>query len=220
MEDYGFVSEIKSKGMIDIHNTLARSHGRECLREGDRIVQVNGREPPKEDELCNVMPYLRLALAGDSSWLSLRVRRGEAPPHASTRKGATAPASRNAPANFYVVSRMSAKDAPQARSGVARWWSDQKSFAFSCLPILTKPAVVRSMKASLTRGRKSSFSEERKADEDASTPSTKVSSKSPSTDALPSPGCSRRPSLHVEARDQAMFPDGGLTLPGVARRVA
>merc|ERR1719379_2902545 len=76
--DVGFVQEVSRSGMVASHNAQQQSNGAPFLREGDRIIQVSGREPSSEDGAAgNVLPYLRLAMSGGASPLHLRVRRGE-----------------------------------------------------------------------------------------------------------------------------------------------
>jgi hypothetical protein len=76
--DVGFVQEVSYNGMVAAHNAKQRSMGAPCLLEGDRVIQVSGREPSSEDGASgNVLPYLRLALSGGASPLQLRVKRGQ-----------------------------------------------------------------------------------------------------------------------------------------------
>lgn len=93
----GFVTRVRSEGkwtrsegQFAIRNApqcacfcsntpyLQCAHRIHCVRTGDRIVRVSGREVPREDGATgDVMPYLRLALAAGVSPLRLRIRRGD-----------------------------------------------------------------------------------------------------------------------------------------------
>jgi hypothetical protein len=223
MEEVGFVTEIKSKGALGMHNAIQGPEGAQCLRAGDRIVQVSGREPPQEDGMLgNVMPYLRLALASGVSPLTLRVRRGEMVPPSKPVKKPPAVHTYQVPPEYRALPleyRAHAKAAKKAWSGgSSRSWFDQK-FSFSCLPSIFAPtSAVRSLKANLKLGRHKPLPCKVDAQDPStpSTPSTKVSAKSPSSDSLPSPSSQ----LAVDTCDQDLLQGGCLTLPGVVRRVA
>jgi hypothetical protein len=214
LEEYGFVSEIRRNGLIDTHNALQGPHGSETLRTGDRIVQVSGREPPAEDGMpANVLPYLRLAVAGGASPLALRVRRGDKNPSIPARVAAAQQPCEPRAEHRAVLREKAPKSS----------WFGQKSFGFSCLPsIFTPPTAVRSKflrkigRGSAVAHPHSQMVNAKVADSndvDPSTPSTKVSTKSPSTDSLPD-------ASFVEARDQHTLVDNFLMLPGVVRRSA
>ena len=177
----GFLTQIKSEGIIDKHN--AKRGPRECLRVWDRLVQVNGRDPAAEDgAVANVLPYLRLALAAGKGPepLALRWRRGEAVPPsfaAPVAGGSRQPSSQQPKGRprFPAGRRVSTVcgpepgDAPPARSGFAQSgrgipparsglaqspWSGWELFAFSRLrDILTPPAAALSLKNSLKPNR-------------------------------------------------------------------
>jgi hypothetical protein len=76
-EDLGLVVE-KCTGTITAirdGSAVARCGG-PGLQIGDRVVKVNGREPGEDD---NIMPWLRLAVAGGVSPLELELVRGSVP---------------------------------------------------------------------------------------------------------------------------------------------
>merc|ERR1719321_107905 len=68
LTEMGFVRAVAHEGMVAAHNAKQRLIGAPCMRGGDRIVQVSGREPPTEDgEEGDVMPYLLLAMTCGAS---------------------------------------------------------------------------------------------------------------------------------------------------------
>jgi hypothetical protein len=76
-DDLGLVVEKSTGTVTAIKGGSASSRCRGAdLHIGDRIVKVNGREPGEDD---NIMPWLRLAVAGGLSPIELGLVRGSVP---------------------------------------------------------------------------------------------------------------------------------------------
>jgi hypothetical protein len=201
--DVGFVQAVSGEGMVAAHNAKQRSLGAPCLREGDRVVQVSGREPSSEDGASgNVLPYLRLAMCGGASPLYLRVRRGEYVP---------TPAD-----NSKRVENVSAKAGMPASQKYA-----------SCFQNVFKPgaALAQKVKAFRNLGRlarkpeRPSINVLAKIDSKHARSDSKVCEE-PSTPSTRGPSSVRSQSSDMDAEDVNFVPVPALTLPGIVRRVA
>jgi hypothetical protein len=189
--DVGFIQEVSQTGMAASHNATQQSIGAPCVREGDRVIQVSGREPSSEDGAAgNVLPYLRLAMCGGASPLMLRVRRGEyvPMPEDTSRR----------------VEQVSASAPPQA--------SARQKYYSSCFQNVYTSAAKRSVQALRNFGRckldRISHKVERaesKVCDEPSTPSTR------------GPSSARSQSSDTDL-DEQMPRVQCLTLPGVVRR--
>jgi len=205
--DIGFVKDVASHGMIAGYNDTQSFIGGQCLRQGDRIVQVSGRSPSCEDGAPgNVLPYLRLAVCGGASPLCLRVRRGE---HVPDLVGN----------NQKIEAEVMAKSAERPAEKAAKMIglptilpkasaTGQKPSAYSCLQSVLTPAALRSVQALKRFGRPAPKAERCKVGikvEEPATPSTRG----------PSSGGS-----HISELDFDEFAAPGLTIPGIVRRCA
>jgi hypothetical protein len=197
--DVGFVQEVSQNGMVASHNAEQRSIGAPCLLEGDRVIEVSGREPSSEDGACgNVLPYLRLAMSGGASPLYLRVRRGQyvpAPEDCSKR-----------------VESVSTKSTPPRASVTQNYYAN-------CFQSVFTPAAKRSVQALRNFGRSAVKLE--RSSQKVDKMDAKVCDE-PSTPSTRGPSSAHSQSSDTDF-DESLAPSQcltSLTLPGVVRRVA
>jgi hypothetical protein len=197
--DVGFVEMVSQDGSVASHNAKQTAIGAPCLLEGDRVIQVSGREPSSEDGACgNVLPYLRLAVSGGASPLHLRVRRGQYVP---------------TPEDCCKrVESVSTKTTPPRASVSQKYYSN-------CFKNVFTPAATRSVQALRSLGR-SAVKLER-----SSHKVNKMDSKvcdEPSTPSTRGPSSTHSQSCDIDF-DESLAPSqcvASLTLPGIVRRVA
>merc|ERR1719281_2068571 len=122
--------------MIAAQNAQLGLDAPQRLRKGDRIVQVNGRQPAHQSGFVgssvdaikvpgNVMPYMRLALAGDNNLLTLRLQRGpmpapEVPTAASDAPPRAAPPRATPPRGAEGTGNHLSEDGPSSAGDASR----------------------------------------------------------------------------------------------------
>jgi hypothetical protein len=219
--DCDFVTAIGSEGALAMHNAIHAPRSPQCVRTGDRIVQVSGREPAQEDGADpNVIPYLSLAVAGGASPLTLRLRRGDVMRPREPKKEVSAGASCGLPAHLELARQLELELARQQelKSTDASSFAapapvpetlprSRKPFACSFLSILFKPSAMR-LKDNLNLGRKAKQG-------------CKVHSSVDCKDIDPStPSTAESPTGRARSEFSDMSRDECLVLPGVVRRIA
>jgi hypothetical protein len=203
LEQKGFVTDIQSEGVIAQHNELHGPAGPQCLRRGDRIMQVNGREPAQEEEeQGSVLPYLRLAMASGIGTMALRIRRGEVEPPEPRRN--SAPPSLERFVRTMQIPHRGSKDSALPRKKIL------KSVAFSFFPSLFNHSSLCSLASNLKRSRNPAAQCQVS---EASACSSKMSRPSKTADRI----------VDVDddvcANDMSLHEPEALVLPGVVRRV-
>jgi hypothetical protein len=202
--DVGFVQEVSNSGMVASYNAKQRAIAAPVLLEGDRVIQISGREPSSEDGAAgNVLPYLRLAMCGGASPLMLRVRRGEYVP-------TPADSSRR----VEIVTKSTAPAGPKIYS--------------TCFQNVFAPAAKRSVQALRNLGRSApklplgagKCKVERTVSHKVERADSKVADE-PSTPSTRGPSSARSHSSDGQDFDEHLAaPLHCLTLPGIVRRVA
>lgn len=212
------VTEVQEGGSLFTHNALQGPTGAQYLRIGDQIVQVNGREPPREDDgPSDVLAYLRLAVASGLNPLTLRLRRGEYMPLAIRENKRR----KSAPPSLAAAVKALEKSSNKASSSSTASFFPKKSTVLSYLPSIFKPSALRSFKANLVLGRSATkVSSEEKWLKEPLTVSTTYSSKSSKNSTCSTPD--RIVDADDDIGDHDILVDErkeALILPGVVARV-